>query len=242
MNIIGIDCATQDKNVGVACGRLADSRVEVSNVFVGDHAGSVLDHLVKSCVRGEPTLLAIDAPLGWPAALGPALTGHTAGSHIPIAANSLFRRRTDACIKEKLGRQSLDVGADRIARTAHSALKILNELAERLLTRIPLAWAPHIAGVAAIEVYPAATLAAYSIAARSYKKPAEESARQAILDELQKLVTIQCTNDKLLQNADALDASVCVLAGADFFRGKAHPPDDYELAAKEGWIWSRLRI
>jgi predicted RNase H-like nuclease len=242
MNIIGVDCATQDKKVGVACGRLTADRVEVLTVYVGDRDGSVLEHLVKSCVHGESTLLALDAPLGWPAALGPALAGHTAGGHIPIEANSLFRRRTDACIKEKLGQQSLDVGADRIARTAHSALKLLNELAERLSTRIPLAWDPRIAGIAAIEVYPAATLAAYKIAARSYKKPAEESARQAILHSLKNLVTVQCSTDTLLRNADGLDAVVCVLAGADFLRGNAHPPDDYTLAAKEGWIWSRLRI
>jgi hypothetical protein len=88
-------------------------------------------------------------------------------------------RRTDASIKEKLGRQSLDVGADRIARTAHSALKILHQLSKRLSTQIPLAWHPRISGIAAIEVYPAATLAAYGISARSYKESDAESARKA---------------------------------------------------------------
>jgi predicted RNase H-like nuclease len=242
MNIIGVDCATQDKNVGVACGRLAASRLEVLGAYVGDRAGSVLEYLVKSCVRGEPTLLALDAPLGWPAALGPALVGHSAGGYIPIEANTLFRRRTDACIKEKLDRQSLDVGADRIARTAHRALKILNELSERLSTQIPLAWDPGITGIAAIEVYPAATLAAYDIPARAYKGADAQSARRAILESFQKLLVVQCSTETLLRDADALDAAVCVLAGADFLRGDAYPPDDPALAAKEGWIWSRLRI
>ena len=99
MNIIGIDCATQDKKVGVACGRLEAGRVEVLTVYVGDRAGSVLEHLMKSCVRGEPTLLALDAPLGWPAALGPALAGHTAGGYISIDANYLFRRRRMRALK-----------------------------------------------------------------------------------------------------------------------------------------------
>ena len=242
MNVIGVDCAVQDKNVGVARGRLAASRLAVLDVYVGDRAGSVLEYLVKSCVPGEPTLLALDAPLGWPAALGPALVGHTAGSHIQIGANTLFQRRTDACIKEKLDRQSLDVGADRIARTAHRALKIVNELADHLSTQIPLAWDPRITGIAAIEVYPAATLAAYDIPARSYKEPDAKSARKAILDSFHKLLTFQCSIDIMLQDADALDAVACVLAGADFLRGHAHPPDDPALAAKEGWIWSRLRI
>src|SRR5262245_54695992 len=173
MNIIGIDCATQDKKVGVALGRLTPTHLEVLDVY-DPHRGSdsILEYLVKSFVLGEPTLLALDAPLGWPAKLGPALVEHTAGDHIALEANKLFRRRTDACIKEKLDRQSLDVGADRIARTAHSALKLLKDLAERLSTRIPLAWNPQITGIAAIEVYPAATLAAYGIPARAYK-PAE---------------------------------------------------------------------
>jgi predicted RNase H-like nuclease len=242
MNIIGIDCATQDKNIGVARGQLTLSRVEVLEVFVGDRAGSVLEYLVKSFVGEGSTLLALDAPLGWPAALGPALVGHAAGGHIPIEANTLFRRQTDACIKEKLDRQSLDVGADRIARTAHSALGMLHELAKRLSTRIPLAWNPQINRIAAIEVYPAATLAAYGIPARGYKEPDAKSARKEILDSLQTQLTLRCSINSMLADPDALDAAVCVLAGADFLRGDAHPPEDPALAAKEGWIWSRLRI
>jgi Protein of unknown function (DUF429) len=109
------------------------------------------------------------------------------------------------------------------------------------LTRIPLAWNPRITGMAAIEVYPAATLAAYGIPARAYKPADAVSARKTILDQLQKLLAVHCPTDSLLRNADALDAIICVLAGADFLRGDAHPPDDPDLAAKEGWIWSRLR-
>ena len=41
----------------------------------------------------------------------------------------------------------------------------------------------------------------------------------------------------LSRDADALDAVVCVLAGADFLRGDAHPPDDPEsrLRRKAGF-------
>lgn len=141
-----------------------------------------------------------------------------------------------------LDRQSLDVGADRIARTAQRAPKLMNELAERLSTQISLAWDRQVTALAAIEVYPAATLAAYDIPARAYKEAEAESARKAILDHLQKLLAVHCPTDSLLRDADALDATVCVLAGADFLRGYAHPPDDPALAAKEGWIWNRLRI
>lgn len=242
MNIIGIDCATEDKNMGVTSARFADRAVEILDVRVGDRTGSVLQHLVESCARAGPTILALDAPLGWPAALGPALVAHAAGGGIPVAANTLFRRRTDAHIKENLDLQSLDVGADRIARTAHSALRLLNDLAERLSTHIPLAWGPQIGGLAAIEVYPAATLAAYGIPARKYKDSDSEPARRAIVQRLEQVLILRCAREILLRDADALDSVVCALAGDDFLRGDAQPPpDDPALAAKEGWIWSRLR-
>ena len=183
--------------MGVTCAKLVDRAVEILDVRVGDRAGSVLQHLVKSCAGAEPTILALDAPLGWPAALGPALVAHTAGSRIPAEANTLFRRRTDAYVKENLDRQSLDVGADRIARTAHSALRLLNDVAERLSKHIPLAWEPQISGLAAIEVYPAATLAAYAIPARAYKDSDSEPARKAIVQRLEQLVILRCTSEIL---------------------------------------------
>jgi hypothetical protein len=39
-------------------------------------------------------------------------------------------------------------------------------------------------------------------------------------------------------SADAIDALVCVLAAADFMRGRASPPEDRERARQEGWIWT----
>ena len=66
-------------------------------------------------------------------------------------------------------------------------------------------------GISAVEVYPAATLRAHSINAKGYK-------RRSNL-------------------ADALDAVVCLAAGADFLRGLAMPPADLSLAKQEGWIW-----
>jgi len=42
-------------------------------------------------------------------------------------------------------------------------------------------------------------------------------------------------------NADILDAIVCVLSGADFLRGQAYFPYDEAEAKKEGWIWVKRR-
>ena len=94
------------------------------------------------------------------------LQRHWAGTALGVDSNALFRRETDRFIRDKLGKQSFDVGADRIAWTAHSALTLLSALRERLHAPIPLAWSPRICGLCAIEVYPAATLKAHAICSR----------------------------------------------------------------------------
>jgi hypothetical protein len=62
-----------------------------------------------------------------------------------------------------------------IARTAHGALSFLARLRERVGAPIPLAWDPgSIEGLAAIEVYPAGTLAARKLPHSGYKGPTDE--------------------------------------------------------------------
>lgn len=150
----------------------------------------------------------------------------------------MFRRETDRFIKQRLGQQSLDVGADRIARTAHAALALLEEVRNLTGEAIPLAWGPSfVERVAAIEVYPAATLRAHRIRFSKYKKPAQLRERREIMAALSPLLTISQT-DLAFEQADVLDAIVCVLAGADFQSGKCMSPVDSPSAIREGWIWA----
>ena len=232
----------QDNRVGLACGDLVDGRLTVSAATPGS-PDRVIQQL-KAWIDGDtPALLAIDAPLGWPAPLGPALAGHRAGRQLTEQANRLFRRCTDDAVSKI--KRPLDVGADHIARTAHQALKILSELADALgRSEIPLAWSPQDPrAVQAIEVYPAATLRACNIEIRGYKdRKTGEKDRRVVLSGLQQHLTLA---DGLVEGCvscvDALDAVVCLLAGADFLSGRAAPPpeDKEELIRKEGWIWCR---
>lgn len=97
MRLIGIDCATDDSKVGVAAGTI--------------ESGGPLVHDVRLCTREKsaaiticdwirwtdvPILLAIDAPLDWPAAMEPTLSTHSAGQEITVAPNTMFRRATSA--------------------------------------------------------------------------------------------------------------------------------------------------
>ncbi len=166
--IVGIDVATDPKKCFFSVATLIGSACSLINVVAGT-ASEELIGLISDIHQSRGTvLLAIDAPLGWPAPLGEALAHHRAGEAIKTEANDVFRRKTDIFIKKQIGKQPLDVGADRIARTAHAALSLLDKISSQLNTPIPLAWSPVIEGVSAIEVYPAATLKASGITSAKY--------------------------------------------------------------------------
>lgn len=238
--IIGVDCATQPKNVGLARGVFNGKRLIVGQVCVNRPLVETISGWLPT--DGTKTVLALDAPLGWPLALGKALVQHQAGAKLAREPNALFRRETDRFIKEMVGKQSLDVGADRIARTAHAALKLLTNLSNALQQPVPLAWTPsNLPSYSALEVYPAATLKVLFGAERvpSYKGVGKENGRLAILNRLQGELVLPSDLTLPQENDDALDATIAVLAAADFLKNKSMPPSNLALAQKEGWMWVR---
>ena len=240
INIIGIDCATNPTDVGIAFGRFSNGHTVVERVEIGSRREEPAD-IVAAWLKGQddPTLLALDSPLGWPNALAEELPAHTAGRKLTSSANSLFRRSTDMFIKEKIGKQSLDVGADRIARTAYSALDLLNRLSQMLGHEIKLAWEPTINGISVIEVYPAATLIAHGIDIRGYKSTGGKAERQRVIADVKLRVTVSAEIPSIEKKSDSVDAIACVLAGQDFLSGLSFPPPDDTPVVKEGWIWVR---
>ncbi len=246
--IVGVDCATESAKVGVALGTWEDGSVSVT--------------AAKTCGRVPPrdvicewldivddrVLLAIDAPLGWPAELGDTLVGHSAGEEIRVPKNEIFRRATDRFIQKTIHKTPLDVGADRIARTAHAALRLLGDLRRALQSPLPLAWSPQeLAHVSAIEVYPAATLATHRIRSTAYKKPTSVEERRQIINALTASLQLEVDVNKLEASDDAIDAVVCVLAAKDFLENRsihpsdATPPVEIGQAKREGWIWCAPR-
>ena len=183
ITIIGIDCAVQDKNVGLALAFFDEDKLEarIKDVQVGDREGSVVNIVAPWIRQYRPALLALDAPLGWPKGLREALRGHKAGKPVRVAPDRMFRRLTDRFVKKIFGKTPLDVGADRIARTAHAALDLLHKLRARTGQDIPLAWKPSmISRTCAIEVYPAATLLAHETKVPGYKQKDAQIARQSL--------------------------------------------------------------
>lgn len=238
INIIGIDCAVNPADVAIAFGRFSNGHTVVEQIQQGSRREEPAD-IVATWLKGQddPTLLALDAPLGWPRALAEELPVHAAGKKFSSSAHYLFRRSTDMFVKEKIGKQSLDVGADRIARTAYSALELLDRLRQMLGNTIDLAWGPTINGISVIEVYPAATLMAHGIDTRGYKSTGGKAERLRVIADLKLCVVVSAEIPCIEKRSDSVDAIACVLAGQDFLSGLAFPPSDDAPVESEGWIW-----
>jgi len=242
VTVVGVDCATDPKKVGLSMGVWGPARHSISQAQRRASWPDIESQIAK-WVSG-PTLLAIDAPLGWPAALGQALAPHRAGERISTAPDEMFRRETDRSVQRIVGKTPMDVGADKIARTAHAAVSLLYQLRELTGQPIPvLVESRQLASMAAIEVYPAATLKARSTIHKGYKKrdSVSRTRRDEILTEIETDYDLDATARSVaLENDDVLDAVVCVMAGFDYLDGICTPPEDRELAEREGWIWVRL--
>lgn len=240
--VIGIDCATDDAKIGLTRAERTGLRTTIRQATIcalDSTAAATVANWIGGCAA--PVLLAIDAPLGWPIDMGRQLASHRAGQAIAIESNLLFRRATDRFIQTTTGKTPLDVGADRIARTAHAALRLLGELRKSLDLPIPLAWTPNISQVSAIEVYPAATLVVHGVRSGGYKKPSQRAERLEIIRPLSRWIDCKACLSDLEENADVLDSAICVLAATDFLEGNTVAPTDTALAEHEGWIWARSR-
>ena len=238
ITIIGVDCAVDSAKVGVAVGHYSTTHHSVEEVVVGLGKKELEQFLASEIRDAKRVLVAMDAPLGWPIALGEQLFNHRAGDHLGSPADSLFRRETDLEIKKRLGKQPLDVGADRIARTAKAAMDLLYALREETQRALELAWDPQfVSDSGVVEVYPAGTLIAHGLRSSGYKKAEHIRQREEIMEGLKMELQLNLNTEVALRNDNALDALVCVLAGMDFLDGKAVAPRDLDLARKEGWIW-----
>ena len=209
--LVGIDCATQPRKVGLARGHLEGVRVIADECFCGGPSADPAEIVTSWIGEVETVLLALDSPLGWASALGPSLASHQAGVAFDVPPHSLFRRLTDNDITARLGKRPLEVGANLISRTSVAAVDLLGKIRSMTGEPVPLAWGwPSITRVSAIEVYPSATRIAHGAPAGAGR-----------LDGLSSLC---CDLDLERLSVDARDSLVCLVAAADFVLGRAIPP------------------
>jgi hypothetical protein len=241
IRIIGIDCATHPRRVGLALGAIEGARARVDEARPGRRDATPLTTILGWLDAGCPALLALDAPLGWPATLGDELRSHHAGAPLRASPDAMFHRLTDDEVRKRLGKKPLEVGANYIARTAHAALTLLEHIRAATGLLIPLGWQNEpIRDCVAIEVYPAATLRAHALPHVRYKEPGQVEARRRLFAALAERIALPVDRSAMEASADALDAALCVLAGADFAAGVCLEPHDRPRAEREGWIWVRV--
>ena len=127
--IIGIDCSTNKKKVGLALAESSSTGCVLQCLLTGDKAKPSIPKFLADQIKNDnnPVLLALDAPLGWPDGMRGGLADHSAGAPLTIEPNRMFRRLTDKFVKKRTGKTPLDIGANWIARTAHWTLSLLEE-------------------------------------------------------------------------------------------------------------------
>ena len=247
MLLVGLDCATQPRNTGLARATLEGGRVTVRDAEIGRTAEGVADTLAGWLRESPRAVLALDAPLGWPAPMARALAEHRAGGPLAPAPNDMFNRATDLAVWRVLGKKPMEVGANWLARTAHAALATLAAVRERV--DVEMGWAPGaVPGAAsggaahALEVYPAATLLARGLPTRGYKAAGARDLRRGLADALD-VDWAPDARASAIATDHALDAAICCLAAADYARGDVLTPEaagvPVETARREGWIWFR---
>ncbi len=230
--ILGIDCATQPKNLGLCLAERTPESFAILETSTVKSQEELLETL--GGWMDKTTLLALDSPLGWPQPMGLHLAKHQAGEWVPVEADFMFSRETDRFVRKTFRKRPMEVGADRIARTALSALSLLERLRDRtgLAMDVPITAGP-IQKTSAIEVYPAATLLARGLVA-----PRGEDRRPWLAQRLSQELNLSGNLKRAIAaNEHVMDALVCCLAGADFLAGDVFEPTNLKLAQKEGWIW-----
>ena len=245
MTIVGVDCATVNQRTGLtfaSCTR--NGTITIDECFVAQPRSSIASQIRARLSNTPSALIALDAPLGWPTALGIHLSKHHAGKAFAVDSETLFRRRTDQIIKKRLHKAPLEVAANFLARTAVVALRTLKEISELCNTEVSIAWQPpEQGGIYAIEVYPAGTLRAYQQMGFVSKKEDTGQSKKALLKKLQHDGRLRFAGGRTMtiSNEHVTDSVLCCVAALDFLQGYVIAPtaDDKEFAKKEGWIWVR---
>lgn len=198
------------------------------------------DQIIEMIIEADKS--GIDCPFGWPEPFIDFITEHRDGHVVAREGTTggdwrkkLAYRTTDWAVQHAIGRWPLSVSADRIGHPAMRCASLLAQLDQR---GEPV---DRAGGGSVVEVYPAASLKMWELAARSYKGPGNGHALGLLIDALLKaapwLDLGEC-EDTCRGSDDATDAVVAALSARAAHLGLTIPPDGEQarIAATEGWI------
>ena len=138
ITIIGVDYSTISRKTGLALGTWDNGKVKIVDVTIASEREPAPKIIARWLTQHGVVLLALDAPLGWPEPMGRELSSHSAGRPVQTKADEFISRLTGRVVRECIAKKPLEVGANLIARTTHSALRLLEDLRNDMHTEIPL--------------------------------------------------------------------------------------------------------
>lgn len=233
---VGVDLAAEAVRTAVAWIDWSPAGARVRGIDLGADDDMVVEALMAADKAG------VDCPLGWPDRFVDFVTAHRAG-HVEVPAGrpgrewrrDLALRVTDQVTTRLTGLIPLSVSADRIGHAAMRCAGLLARLAEsgRPVDRGG-------AGVV-VEVYPAASLKAWGLPYRGYKRARHRHALGDLLDGLRTAapwLDLGAAETICRSSDDATDAVIAALTARAAALGlvTAPAPEHRDAAATEGWI------
>lgn len=224
MLTIGIDVGSQPRRTAAVAVRWSSGEAIIEDVIT-----PVDDERLSELAASAANKVGIDVPLGWPDAFVRAVSahhGHASFGRAPV--KELVLRATDRWVWTNCGgRPPLSVSTDRIAYPAMRVARVLGDV-------------DRSGEGAVVEVYPAAALRVWGLAAPGYK--ASVAGLAAACDALRCAAPwLSASSDhwsQITANGDVFDAAICSLVATAKATGLRHtiPEAHRVLAAFEGWI------
>ena len=229
---LGVDLAAQPKNTAWCAIQWTGGAANTVDMDRGASDATLLQLFADSARVG------IDVPLGWPDDFVQAVADHREGRPWSRADSKRLRfRETDRFVHERTRRWPLSVSSDRIGITAMRAARLLS------------AWTggtsfDRVSDSRIAEVYPAAALRMWGLAANGYKGPKAKhrdsrcKLLSAILDAAPWLSLAPRHAEECAASDDSLDALIAALTARAAARDLCLPVphDSVDAGHREGWI------
>jgi Protein of unknown function (DUF429) len=106
VRLIGVDWSTEESNRGVAVVDYAQGATSLIDLSPCTSRQTALRLIADAMsTTSGSSVVAIDAPLGWPAGLAAALANHSAGEGLELGADEMFSRETDRFVQRTLNKR-----------------------------------------------------------------------------------------------------------------------------------------
>lgn len=225
MVTLGIDLSSQPANTAASVIEWANGSAVARPPRLHCSDGD-LSQLIDSAEA-----IGIDAPFGWPMEFVAAVNDWPHDTWSQEGRDRLRFREADRFVRATQSVWPLSVSTDTIALPAMRAMSLLKKhgVTDRS------------GDGRFFEVYPAASLRAWTMTSRGYKeakKPECVEARQRILVALRTAMPWLVAPDDYAEDSDALDSLVAALTARCAWQGRTMPPDQAQkaIAQREGWI------